>query len=37
MIYYNAYISMNKTPSLSVNELMAVEVTLSLLAEVVRY
>lgn len=37
VIYYNAYISMNKTPSLSVNELMAVEVTLSLLAEVVRY
>lgn len=37
VIYYNAYISMNKTPSLTVNELMAVEVTLSLLAEVVRY
>lgn len=36
-IYYNAYISLNKTPSLTVNELMAVEVTLSLLAEVVRY
>ena len=37
VIYYNAYISLNKTPSLGVNELMAVEVTLSLLAEVVRY
>lgn len=37
VIYYNAYISINKTPSLTVNELMAVECTLSLLAEVVRY
>lgn len=37
VILYNAYISLNKTPSLTVNELMAVEVTLSLLAEVVRY
>jgi hypothetical protein len=36
-IFYNAYISLNKTPSMTVNELMAVEVTLSLLAEVVRY
>lgn len=37
LIFYNCYISLNKTPSLTVNELMAVEVTLSLLAEVVRY
>jgi hypothetical protein len=37
LILYNAYVSLNKTPSLTVNELMAVEVTLSLLAEVVRY
>jgi len=37
VLYYNAYISLNKTPSLSINELMAVEVTLSLLAEPVRY
>lgn len=37
IIYYNAYISLNKTPSLTVNEIMAVEVTLSLLAEPVRY
>jgi len=37
VLYYNAYISLNKTPSLTVNELMAVEVTLSLLAEPVRY
>ena len=37
VIYYNAYISLNKTPSLTVNSIMAVEVTLSLLAEPVRY
>lgn len=37
VIVYNAFISLNKTPSLTVNELMAVEVTLSLLAEPVRY
>lgn len=36
-ILYNAYISLNKTPSLAVNEIMAVEVTLSLKAEPVRY
>jgi Phage tail tube protein, TTP len=36
-IFYNAYVSLNKTPSLTVNELMAVEVTLSLLNEPVRY
>jgi hypothetical protein len=37
IICYNAYISLNKTPSMTVNEIMAVEVTLSLLAEPVRY
>lgn len=37
LILMNAYISLNKTPSLTINELMAVEVTLSLLADVVRY
>lgn len=37
LLFYNAYISLNKTPSLTVNELMAVEVTLSLLNEPVRY
>lgn len=37
VLLYNAYISLNKTPSLSVNQLMACEVTLSLLAEPVRY
>jgi hypothetical protein len=36
-ILYNAYVSLNKTPSLTVNEIMACEVTLSLLAEPVRY
>lgn len=36
-LYYNAYISLNKTPSFTVNEIMAVQATLSLLAEVVRY
>lgn len=36
-IYYNAYITLNKTPTLTVNQLMAVTVTLSLLAEPVRY
>lgn len=36
-ILYNAYISLDKTPSLTVNNIMACEVTLSLLAEVVRY
>lgn len=37
VISYNAFISINKTPSLTVNELMAVEATLSLLNEPVRY
>jgi hypothetical protein len=37
IIVYNAYISLNKTPSLTVNEIMACEVTLSLLNEPVRY
>jgi hypothetical protein len=37
VILYNAYISLNKTPSLTVNEIMAVEVTLSFLSEPVRY
>jgi hypothetical protein len=36
-ILYNAYISLNKTPQLTVNEIMSVEVTLSLLAEPIRY
>lgn len=37
IILYNCFITVNKTPTLTVNELMAVEVTLSLKAEVVRY
>lgn len=36
-LLYNAHISMSTIPSLTVNELMSVEVTLSLLAEPVRY
>ena len=37
IILYNAYCSVNKTPSLTVNELMAVEATFSFLNEPVRY
>jgi hypothetical protein len=37
VLLYNCYISLNKTPSLSVNELMACEVTMSMLNEPVRY
>lgn len=36
-ILYNGFLSLNKTPSLTVNEIMACEITLSLLAEPVRY
>ena len=37
IILYNGYISLNKTPTLTVNELMACEVTVSMLNEPVRY
>ena len=37
VLLYNAYISINKTPKLSVNEIMSVDITLSLLTEPVRY
>lgn len=37
VILYNAYVTLNKTPSMAVNDLMAVEVTLSFIAEVHRY
>ena len=37
IILYNCYISLNKTPSLTVNQLMACEVTASMLNEPVRY
>lgn len=37
VLLYNAYVSISTIPSLTVNELMTVEVTLSLLAEPVRY
>lgn len=35
-ILYNAYISVNKTPSLTVNQIMTVDVSLSFIAEPVR-
>jgi hypothetical protein len=37
VILYNAYISVNKTPSLNVNQVMSCEVSLSFLAEPQRY
>lgn len=37
VIFYNAYISLNKTPTMTADEVMACEVTLSLLSEPVRY
>lgn len=37
IILYNCYVSLNKTPSLTVNNLMACQVTLSMLNEPVRY
>lgn len=37
ILLYNAYVSLSPIPSLTVNEVMTVEVTLSLLAEPVRY
>jgi hypothetical protein len=37
LVLYNSYITLNKTPSMTVDEIMAVEVTLSHLAEIVRY
>lgn len=37
ILSYNGFISVNKTPSLTVNELMACELTISLQAEPVRY
>jgi len=37
ILVYNAYVSINKTPTLTVNEIMACEVTFSFLAEPTRY
>ena len=37
VLVYNAYVSINKTPTLTVNAIMANEVTFSFLAEPVRY
>lgn len=36
-LLYNGYVSLNKTPSLTINEIMANQVTLSFIAEPVRY
>lgn len=36
-IYYNCYVTINKTPSMTKNEVMALSVTLSLVAEPTRY
>lgn len=36
-IFYNAYVTLNKTPILTKNELMALQVTLSLVSEPTRY
>jgi hypothetical protein len=36
-LLYNGYVSLNKTPSLTVNQIMSVECTISLLNEPVRY
>lgn len=36
-ILYNAYVSVGKTPSMAVNQVMAVRATLSLLGEPIRY
>lgn len=37
ILLYNAYVSLNRSPSLTINQLMECEVTLSLLNEPVRY
>jgi hypothetical protein len=36
-LYYNCYVSLNRVPSMTVNQLMAVKLTLSMLNEPVRY
>jgi hypothetical protein len=37
VLYYNAYVSMNRTPSLTKNQVMALTVNLSLLSQPTRY
>jgi len=37
ILYYNAYVSFNKTPSLTIDEVMALTVTLSFVADETRY
>lgn len=36
-LYYNCYVTLNKTPTLTKNEVMGLQVTLSLVADVTRY
>lgn len=37
VIYWNAYITLSRTPTLTKNEVMGLEVTMSLVSEVTRY
>lgn len=37
ILSYNGYVSLNRTPTLTINELMACQATISMLAEAVRY
>jgi hypothetical protein len=37
IVYWNAYVTLSRTPTLTKNEVMGLEVTMSLVAEVTRY
>lgn len=37
VIYWNAYVTLSRTPTLTKNEVMGLEVTMSLVSEVTRY
>lgn len=37
VLYYNAYVTLNRTPTLTKNEIMTVQATFSFVAEVTRY
>jgi hypothetical protein len=37
VVYWNAYVTLSRTPTLTKNELMGLEVTMSLVSEVTRY
>lgn len=37
VVYWNAYVTLSRTPSLTKNEVMSLEVTMSLVSEVTRY